>query len=298
VGDEAFAMTYRAVDLYVKSHVGTPLAGVLVRIYNQAGSVIFTESTTDADGHAGFLLDDIQAYQVRSYKFQVSFQNPQFFQPSQEPNIFDLVGTVLGRSIATDPRLCRASGIFRRPNGAAAPNVDIQFTPKFKPVVLEGSAVVTPKLSVRTDRMGFVELDLIRFGEYDVVVQGMEDIYQTIWVPDSPWVNLPDLILPVVDTVDFAPAGPFALTMGTDLIVTPTVRSSDFNVLDGAALNDVLWASSDPEVALVQASQTSLLLRPLTPGSCSITATRKNTSIIRYPDVPITFLSSNTVIVT
>lgn len=290
-------MTYRSVDFYVKSHVGDPIASVLVRVFNQDGTFVFTETTTDDAGHAGFLLDDIQPYQVRFYKFQVAFKNPQLFQPSAEPNVFDVVGTTLERALAADPRLCRASGYFRRPDGSSAPNVDLLFTAKFKPVVLEGSAVVTPKVSIRTDHRGYAEVDLIRFGEYDVVVQGMEDIYQTVWVPDSPWVNLPDLILPVVETILFTPAGPYVLTVGTDLTIVPTVRSSDLNVLDGSALTDVVWSSSDPSVALVQASSTDLLLRPLAAGTCTITAVRKNTSIIRYPDLPIQFLSSTTVTV-
>ncbi len=287
-------MSYQSVDFYVTdtSPAANPIQGVVLRVYSADGKLFYTETITDAQGHGGFLLDDgVAAYQLRMYKFQVSFVNPQIFVLSSTlvlgMNTFDVKGTIFVPPVASDARLCRASGFFRTGTGARAANVDIHIIAKFKPLLLEGSAVLTERAIIRTDDQGFAQVDLIRCGQYDVTIQGMEDMYRTISVPDAPSVNLPDLLFPVVQQIVFSPPGPYTVNVGTDLNVFPTIITSDGDVLAGTGAGAVVWGTDDPTVAAALDNGVGLILRAFKSGMTNLTARRYDTTIIRYPDIGI-----------
>lgn len=282
---------YQVVDFFVTdtAPAASPIEGVLLRLYSADGKLFYTDTITNAEGHGGFLLDDGVQYQLRLYKFQVSFTNPLLFSLAAPPalNVFDVKGAVFVPPVALDPRLCRASGFFRRGTGAPAANVDAHFIPKFDPLLLEGAAVLTERDIIRTDERGFAQIDLIRCGEYDVTIQGMDDMRRTISVPDAPSVNLPDLLFPVVHQITFSPPGPFEVTIGTDLPIVPTIIASNGEVLPGTGAGAVLWGTEDPTTAAVLDNGTALALRAFKSGTTRLTARRSDTTIIRYPDLPI-----------
>lgn len=284
---------YLPVDFYVtdSSPAAMPIEDAVLRVYSADGTLFYSETITDAQGHGGFLLDDSNQYQLRMYKFQVAFTNPQLIALSSTlvmgANTFDIKGTLFTPPTATDPRLCRASGFFRRGNGALAPNVDIHFIPKFKPLLLEGAAVLTERDIIRTDKRGYAQIDLIRCGQYDVTIQGMEDLYRSISVPDAPSVNLPDLIFPVISQITFVDPGPWTVAVGHDFNVTPVIIASDGEVLTGTGPGAVVWGTDDPLVAAVLDNGVYLTLRAFKSGTTNLTAKRFDTTIIRYPDVGI-----------
>jgi hypothetical protein len=283
-------MVAENVDVVVKDTTlsADPIQGALLRVYNQAGTVFFTQAITDADGAAALLLEP-GTYQIRFYKQHVGFKNPLYITVLAAPvapdsNIFDTTADILTPPTPTDVRLCTAYGFFRKPDGSPAPNVDVHFIAKFKPILLEGDAVLTPQLTARTDARGYLQINLIRFGKYDVTVQGIDDEQRCITIPNTPNVNLPDLLLPVVDRVTFDPPGPYALAVGEDLQVTPTIIASDGNeVGDG----DVQWSSSDTNVLAVLPAGGVLTLRGIGAGTANIQAVRADQSIVRIPDTPI-----------
>jgi hypothetical protein len=279
---------YNPADFTIQTVLtNDPLENVVARVYSADGRTFYTQGITDSNGHVGFLLDDSVQYQLRLYKFQVSFTNPYLFAPVGDINEFNIKGIVLPLPSATDARLCRASGYFRRGNGSPARNVDIHFIPKFDPLILEGSAVLTERDITRTDDKGYMQIDLIRCGQYDVRIQGMEDIYRSVAVPDAPSVNLPDLLFPVVNQITFNPTGPFIVTIGTDVDTTPTIIASDGQVLTGTGAGAVIWGTEDPTIAAVLDDGTKLTLRAFKAGITNLTAQRFDRSIIRYPDLPI-----------
>jgi hypothetical protein len=290
-------MSYSAVDLFTldSSPAQNPIGGVVVRVYSQDGKHIYTQGTSDdVTGHVGFLLPDSMTYELRFYKQQVQFKNPQLIAVVPEPgaNVFVANGQVFTPPAATDARLCRASGFFRDPTGASASGVEIDIITKFDPILLEGAAVVTERVHATTDENGYVELDLIRFGQYDVTVSGFEDTTRTISVPDAPSVNLPDLLFPVVASVRFAEPGPYTVAVadghgGNDLLLTPMLLTTDGRVLDGTGTGDVQWSSSDPLVLAVFPSGTKVTVRGLSPGTAQILVNRLDSTIIRIPNTPI-----------
>lgn len=284
-------MSFEPVDFYVtdSSPLANPVEGAVVKIYDSTGVTFYSQATTDALGHAGFLLETTVAYSARFYKSHVSFRQPQLFAVLAAPstNAFNIKADVLVPPIATDPRLCRASGFFRELTGGPRRYLDIHFIARFSPVVLDGAAIFTERVTIRTDENGFATIDLIRGALYDAYVESMEDEPRYVAVPDAASANLPDLLLPVVASISLSPAGPYNLAVGQELVVTPTVVTSDGRPLDGTAPYDVIWASTDDSIAAVFSSDTTLTLRGIAAGTASLTAKRQDQSIIRIPDTGI-----------
>jgi hypothetical protein len=284
-------MSYEPVDLLITddSLAKLPVPGVVVRVYDETGTVFYAQGETGETGLVSFLLPAPQNFHARFYKFATSFKQPLLLEVLEAPetNAFDVSAHVFLPPEAVDLRLCRCSGFFRGPNGLAAPNVDIHFITKFKPLLLDGSGLLTERLRKKTDQNGYIEVDLIRFGQYEVTIEGLEDQTRCVHVPDAPSTNLPDLLFPVVSRVLLEPAGPYSLGVGDEIVVTPTVYSSDGRLLEGAAIEDVLWSSEDASIALVMALPKSITLRGVAPGTTNIVATRRDSSIVRIPDTPI-----------
>jgi hypothetical protein len=283
-------MSYEPVDviIYDRGPGGDPVPGVKVRLFSTAG-LPFGEATTDALGRAAFLLPAPAVYEARFYKFKVDFVQPQLLSVvSGEANRFEVYGVPFVYPQATDPRLCLASGFFRRPDGGVAANVDMHFSNTFQPIVLEGSAVFPRKFFIRTNAHGYAEVHLIRGAIYDVEVEGLEKCNRRAFVPDWPWVNLAHLLLPAVKSVSFVvtwPGAPFELTVGGEVVLRPLVTSTDLRPLLYA--DDVLWTVSDPLVAELEYGVDALTLRGLRPGSFELRAERRDKSIVYIPNTPI-----------
>lgn len=290
-------MTLQSVDVYALDDtlLHNPISGLTVRVFNSTGTTFLTQDVTDVVGHAGFTLDDGTSYSLRFYKFGVQVTQPQVIAVTTPTptllNSFNIYGTVFQHPIAIDARLCRASGYFRDITGAKQPAVDMFFIGQFDPILLEGACVLSERRTARTDQEGYACIDLIRGARYLVTLQGFEDSQRQIEVPDRSSVNLPDLLFPVVDSVALSPAGPYSLAVGVQLILTPTVLSSNQVPIDGIAAGDIIWSSSDPSILAVSPlSGTQLVLQGISPGVADIQGTRSGQSVIRVPNTAITGL--------
>ena len=286
--------SYQSVDIVVTDNTALkkPVEGLLVRVFDEQHVNFITESTTDSDGRAGFTLFT-QKYNLRFYKFGVQVPQPQAFEvvePSPgDPLVqtFDVKATIFVPPIANDPRLCRASGYFRDVTGAPHAWLDIHIIGQFEPILLEGAGVLNERRAIRTDEDGFACIDLIRCAQYLATIQGHEDQQREIKVPDTPSVNLPDLLFPVVEEVSFDISGPHSLSVGDTLVLTPNVMSSDRVEMVGTATGDAVWSSSDSTVFKVAVGQTTLELTALAAGSAELRLARRDKTIIRIPDTPI-----------
>lgn len=276
------------VDIYVKEPApgSDPIESVLVRIYSADGSTLITESTTDVDGHAGFLLES-DPYQLRLFKFQVAFSQPQSLEVSDvEPNVFDVVGTIVTPPVASDPNLCRVSGYIRQLNGSVAPGIMIYLENLQTPLLLAGSPILPESMRFRSDRTGYVEFDLIRTAVYEATLVGQSDTVRRITVPDTSSVALGALLFPVVSSISLSPSSP-TLASGGSLVVTPTVLLSNGNSLVGSGQRDVLWSSSDEDIFTVNVGETTLELVGRAAGTAELRATRKDVTIVGVPELTI-----------
>lgn len=287
-------MSFESVDFFVKDTTPAkdPVAGVVVKVFSADGVLVYGQQLTDAAGRAAFLLPSGVPYQARFYKFAVAFGPPQLFtalpaplQPG-ETNTFDVKASSVAPPVPLDARLCTAYGYFRDVTGAPQAYVEIHFIAQFEPVWLEGAAVVKERVIVRTDEKGYVQLNLIRNGQYNCTLQGEEDIVRQIDVPDAPNVNIADLIFPVINRVVTVPAGPFTITKGSSLAIELHIMASDGNDL-GKAVGEVYYKSSDGTVVGFSFTETGLLLQGLEVGTSEITITRADQSIVRIPDAGV-----------
>lgn len=288
-------MSFETVDFFVNdtSPSALPVAGVVVKVLSQDGKLTYSQATTDSSGHAGFLLPSGIPMQVRTYKFGVGFTNPQLFTVLPSPlapgqtNSFNIVATLLTPPVPTDARLCTAFGFFRDVTGAPQANVEIHIIAKFDPVWLEGAGVLKERVIVRTDDNGYVQVNLIRNGQYDCTIQGEEDITRHISVPDAVNVNLPDLIFPIVSQIVLVPPGPFTVPHGTELAVQMTVYGSDGENL-GIGVGDIMVSTSDNSVLGYTFSPGGLVLIGIAPGTAQLNIKRADCSIVHVPDPGIT----------
>ena len=282
--------SYQQVDVYVYNNGDkTPMAGVLARVYDEAGNVLYADALTDASGHAGFLLWT-GVYTLRFFKFQCRFQQPQVINVIEgsggvaATNAFNVYAESIAGNVSTDPYLCRASGYFRDITGAPHRYVDIIFIGDFAPVILDGSAVLSERRMIRTDKTGYACVDLIRCAQYSATIEGLEDQVRTISVPSAPSVNLPDLLFPTAKSVSFDPRSPWTLSAGSTLVVTPTVLTSSGVVLDGSSICNVKYAMEDPSVASVEPlSSSTLQIRGIKSGSTRLLVTKRDTTVITVP---------------
>lgn len=281
-------MSYEPVDVYVRDQLDTPIQGVIIKVFSPTGETVFTQQVTDVDGKASFLLFT-QSYSMRFYKFHAAFLQPQQFAVLEAPetNAFNVVGEIFVPPMSTDARLCRAWGYFRDPDGSPQEHLDLHFYPEFSPILLEGSGVVPRKVAIRSDANGYAQIDLIRGGCYRVTIEGMEHEERFVRVPDLGSCNLPDMLFAVVSRVTFDPEGPYSISVGDELEVTPTVYDSAGATLTGTGQNDVNWSSSNLDVLSISVGQTKLTLRGVAAGSAELRAERQDLSIIRIPSVAI-----------
>jgi len=275
-----------AVDIYVLDDISDPISGVVVNVYNEAGDTFITTATTDVDGLASFLLPTDLTYQTRYYKFACALPNPTMIAVvGEDLNEFNVYGTPYVMPSATDPRLCKASGFMRLPvGGGVARGVVIRFIPMFNPAILEGALVIASPMSVRTDKNGYVEVQLIRFAQYNVVVEGIEDQTRIIHVPDSPFVNINHLIFPVVREVTFDLASPsIQVAVGATVNVPTHVFTSDLREFDQIS-SDVAWVSGDDTLFDFTLNAGSIDITGMRLGTTTLTATRRETSVVTIPD--------------
>ena len=310
-------MAVETVRIYTEDELGDPLVGVLVRFFDATdvfvtqqysalvGAVAYAEVSLDGD-------DPVPIdYTIRMSKTGVAFdgglgddsKTPQSISVYSPPGLtpptsngFTVSGQTFTRPIATDPRLCRASGFFRDISGRPLANLDLHFIglcqnvdqPPMSPMIVDGDAVLQGgELVTRTDSNGYLQVDLYRSGEYGVLMQGFETDLRSILVPDAPSVNLVNLLFPVVTSIVFNP-DPLTLSVDDVTDVDVTVLASDgqtLNIDDG----DLLFTSSDTGVVSIQVLNSKLRVVGVAAGTAEITATRADESIVTLPDEPVTY---------
>jgi hypothetical protein len=311
-------MAVETVRVAVVDQDDEPVVGVLVRVFDETGTTFITQdSTVLVGGNAivDFTLDGDTppiSYTIRLSKTGVAFdgtegddnKSPQLIDiyspPTEAPNDsndFLVVAQTFTMPVATDPRLCRCSGYFKDASGRALPGLDIQLINQFKPALVDGYAVMGAKLDLRTDDDGYVEVDLYRTGIYHAMVESMQAAESSdtgaivmdrdVTVPDRSSANLIDLLFPVVKSIVWDPAT-VAVGVGNTVDVVPTATASDYRVLAGAAIEDVLYEIADTTIANVAPTVDKLTITGIKAGTTTLVATRKDQTIVTVPVVDIT----------
>lgn len=277
--------------------VPAPIDGVLVRVFDASRNLVTT--TTSGVLETGVADFEVEAsvegteYTVRFYLAGASIAPKRIvvYSPASsaplQTNDFEVDVTLFALEPSPDPLMCRCSGYVIGPMGRPRAGVDLSFTPKFHAFVDSARTALTGNFIVRTDRNGFLKVDLYRYGMYEVVVTGQEPVARDIEVPNRSAILVGHLLFPVVVMVGYDQPAPFTVARNQTLMLTPAVRSTDYRNL-GVAAEDVLYSIADPSIASVQILGDRIAIRGLRAGTTSLRVTRLDRSIVYLPDLGIT----------
>jgi hypothetical protein len=290
--EEVVMSSFVPADLFVIDPEKNPLEGVTARLMSADGKKVHSQHVSDAHGHIGLLLPAPNTYQVRFYKFSVSF-GPILIDVREAPakNNFNVYGEPVVWPMASDPRLCVASGFFRDVTGAPKSFQDLHFVADFSPFVLDNATVANERRSIRTDEKGWAEISLIRCAIYGVTMEGWQDQFRRVTVPDRSSVNMAFLLFPRVDRIE-SPADTFVVRKGKTVEVPVAIFTTDERKLDSIN-TDVIWTSSNESIFIISTrSLNSLTLTGVGRGSANLTARRMpnmqgGDPPVYYPDTPI-----------
>lgn len=270
--------------------------GVVVRVYDATGTTLITQATTGdvLSGAVEFTLngdDPAVLYQLRFYIAGGAIPSPQYIEVYSPPalaptgaNNFEITAELLDLPTSANPRLCRASGYIWRADGRPNKGVDVAFIPCFRPLVVDGHGILGERVNVRTDANGYIQVDLLRSGLYLVTIESLEDTQRQIVVPDRASINIMHLLFPIIGAVAYDPAGPFTVSVGSSLELTPTITATDFRVLEGTAHEDVVYSTDDPSIASVEIRSDKVVIYGIAAGTTTLRVSRRDTSIVYIPD--------------
>lgn len=300
--------TPETVRVYTVDEVDGALEGVLVRFFDNTDTFVTQNysSLVGGDAYAEVTLDGDAvpiSYTVRLSKTGVAFdgtlgddsatpQSIDIYSPASAApsgtNDFTVQGQTFSLPVATDPRLCRASGFFKDATGAPLVDADLHFRLQRTPLIVDGTAVTGFHFYGATDADGYFEVDLYRGGEYLVELQSLEH-QRCVTVPDASAINLVDLLFPVVASVAYDPS-PVSLAVGDSETVTVTVTDST-GLTHDLTSDLVTFTSEDTSIATVGISANQLTIIGVAAGSTTITAEPADASIVTVPSISLDSLS-------
>ena len=197
---------------------GSVVDGVFVSLHNKDTGALISSGTSGAGAQPSgtvFLGDRA----VASYEIRVTPPSGTTLQAASiqlievvaviDPQYFDVLMDTSALPPAQDDLLCRCSGHFVDSSGQPAGHVTIRFSEKSLPSLLYYDAqnrdvgVIPSTVSVRTDAAGYASIDLIRDRTYSVALEGFTNVEWDVVVPDLSASPLPDVLFPVVDSVQY-----------------------------------------------------------------------------------------------
>ncbi|CAB4130663.1 hypothetical protein UFOVP276_117 [uncultured Caudovirales phage] len=303
------------VSIIVIDQDATPVADVLVRVFDSTGTSFITQQYSVLVGDnavAEFTLDgDIApiSYTIRLSKTGVAFdgslgdssKSPQSISVYSPPgvgtqNVFSVTCETFVRPTAPDMFICRCSGFFKDITGNPLVGLPIRFINEFGPTVVGGAAILGEGIDMQTDKYGYMSIDLYRKGLYMAWITSVQTadndsehaigFPRYMMVPDQSSADLPTLMFPVVNNVTVTP-NPINLSVDQNIIPDVVVTSDDGRTLTGTACDDVYYDIVDKTIASLSVQLDKLTILGVQTGTTQLTAVRKDQSIVKMPIVPI-----------
>ncbi len=283
------------VNIYVEEPGGAGVQNVYLGLHDSSSKALLQTDTTDASGVATFSnvdpLLNSGIYEIRvvpSFPSTVTkgkVQNITVLDAPVAPliNNFDVEITKETLDTATNTRLCRCSGYFVDQTGKALSDVSLNFTEETTPKLEYQSestfgtkAVIPTRINLKTDSTGKMTVDLYRNATYEVHMEGFLNISRVIKVPDLAAVNLPDILFPIVGTVEWYNAGvkispTAAPTLALSMAAGAVTLTYKVLLLSGMVTTDTVTFTSDDTAVVTIAGG---VLTPVSIGTASITIAR------------------------
>ena len=210
------------VTIYVYRDGPEPVDGVFVGIYNNTTKALLQADTTGdgalPDGTIIFPNVDPGTYEVRLApvgSMMVAGGRVQTIEVIDTPvapesNIFDIKVSQEGLPLATNANLCRCSGFFVDLTGRVYPYLSIHFSdaniPQLEYIEAQdysARAIAPSRRVVQTDSAGYVSVDLYRGATYEVYLEGWQNAFKSVLIPDAPSCNIADVLFPYAAYVEW-----------------------------------------------------------------------------------------------
>jgi hypothetical protein len=299
-------MTVVTVKINDDSSAELPVEDVTLEIYD-GSSVFQTSGISDADGLASVSLPD-GTYVLYLFKSGVTFlpRQPQTLVvvgPSE--NVFQINCHVKEDPESDDPLRCTVSGTILGVNGL--PTVSSLIFDPVKELMILSGKIIAPdsRLEVRSDKDGYFEFELLRNRSYSAYFLFPQDLFDqqpgklNVVVPDRPRVDLHSLLFPLPVSLTFS-APTITLPVSSTVDETISVEASFTDNTERGVVNTP-WAgifvnNPDPTIAEVSIDDTTLLIKPLSPGTINVTTFRELTDKVVIDPLPD--FSSGMIIIT
>jgi len=305
-----------------------PVQGVRFKLYTAADTYLM-EGDSDASGNLDIVLqgsaDPGTEYIVRLAKPSAvivggAVQKISVIDPLAvgQTNVFDFVVHHLLLPETSDPQMCRLSGSFVDAALRPIKDLEITFYPRegFPSVRLSGlhflgepsavrDMVLGREVTVKTDKNGYIEVDLPRFGVFDISVQGLQIhglwTLSEVYIPDLAGIDLMELLFPYVSNIVYSPTSVAVAAGGNTVQVDVTPTASNFQLIGNNNLGAFIeWVSEDTAIAQVawDGSLGKLLITGMAAGTTTVNASRRiGTVAPRRPPVPDIVVTPLTVVV-
>lgn len=286
------------------------IVGAVVEFYD-TDAVFQTGGTTDVDGEVEVTLPDGN-YDVYVFKVGITVlprQPHRIVVDTLLDNIFEVTGRIRVSPESTDPLRCTVSGSIVGVDGGNAKHRLI-FVPK-KSVIVTSGLVIAPnsRREVASTDEGYFEFDLLRDTHYDAFFVAPEDLFGEtpgkldIRVPDRPGVALCDLLFPVPVHLEFS-LSEIALSVGgpIDESIEVDLHFSDGSNRDTFSTPWAYVSLTNTDSTVVEASflfgSPVLYLKPISPGTATITTVRTMADKAYFDPLPAYVTESVEVTVT
>lgn len=263
------------------------LEDVTVRYLSEDGLTLVTQGITDANGELTLDLEDVTTYWVRFFKLGYAFPTRLFIDVDSgaSSNIFDATATDLQvLPPSTVPYLCKASGYVRGGDLAPKPGISFTFSLTGRPRVVGGQAMIPQDLIAKSDADGWLEVELVRGGVYDLVIAGMDDTVYRVVIPDRTSIELTQLIWPYAATLEYS-ATSATVAVGESVEVTATVTLSS-GVQTPYTLDDKQVMGPGNFVRFFIADGSIIDVNVSTDGTVTLTGKKAGTTTITSEVVP------------
>lgn len=285
----------------------TPVEDVAIEFYT-TGGVFQTSGTTDEDGEVTVSLP-VDFYDVVLYKPGVTFlpRQPQRIEVLASPasNNFSISCHERVAPESIDALRCTVSGYILGVDGKQARH-RIVFEPVKNLLVLNNN-VVAPyhRVEITSSEDGYFEFELLRNREYNAYfvnpygLFGVEPGKLAVVTPNQPAAPLDKLLFPVPLNMDFS-APTISLLAGgeQDESITASLSYSDGSIRTATGNQWAYVKIENTDNTIVEAflSGGILCLKPLSPGTATITTSRVMSDLVTID--PLEDYASESVVVT
>jgi hypothetical protein len=283
---------------------------VVIEFYDGTTAIFQTSGVTSSAGEVIVTLPD-GSYDVLLYKVGITVlpkQPQRIVVDTLLTNVFEVSAHPRIRPESIDPRRTTVSGSVIGVDGKQAKH-RLVFEP-VKTVTVLSHMVIAPysRREVASNEAGYFEFELLRNTKYSAYFVFPEDLFGQqpgkldVVVPNGPGVALDVLLFPVpvnltfsVPTISLVSGGPWDET--TDVVLT----YSDGSIRESTSSPWAYVAVTNTDASVVEASiadAKKLILRPLTPGTATITTVRTISDRAFFDPAPVYVTQSVIVTVT